>query len=189
MFKRHYQIVLFLLLSISSYQCKKCNKNYYVDFELVQFVPQNMEIDQDNLDSLITRETDVFPTDIFESQLSKNKTKKNRIISARLIELKMQVMDHAFRDTTGVYSNFKDLKDIYLDLRTPSGGTTQVAYRENIPDVKVKSIAMILEDKELAPYIKDDNFQMIIKYRKRRLMHHEMPFVITVRFKVTAEVY
>jgi hypothetical protein len=117
--------------------------------------------------------------------LAKNNTSKSKIKSAKLIGFRIQVLDYAVYDSVN-YSNLKDLSEVRVDIKNKNVGQVEVA-RKFIPDVRVKAINLELPDVEGKEYLKQDNFSMVFKYRKRRAMPDEMPFIISLKFKITAD--
>jgi hypothetical protein len=94
-------------------------------------------------------------------------------------------LDYAVYDSVN-YSNLKDLSEIRVDIKNSNVGQMEVA-RKLIPDVRVKAVNLDLPDVEGKEYLKQDNFSMVFKYRKRRGMPDEMPFIISLKFKITAD--
>lgn len=177
-----YFILLTSVLFLSN--CKKERQTEIIlEYPLVFL--DNMEIDTLNIDSLIIRETFDFPTSL-EGDLAKNNTSKAKIKSAKLVYMRIQVMDYAWTDTTK-YSNFRDLSMMSLDIKKDGIGQELVASKTINSNDRIKAINMDLSDVECRDYLKQDQFRMVVKYRKRRGMHHEMPFSITLRFKIVAD--
>lgn len=173
----------FLLLTLLLNSCKKDNQTEII-LEYPLLFLDNMEIDEKNIDSLIVRETLDFPTTL-EGDLAKNNTSKDKIKSAKLVFMRIQVMDYAYDDSSK-YSNLKDLSFMSLDIKHSNIGQKLIASK-SISDVKTRAINLDLEDAEVKDYLKQDNFRMVVKYRKRRAMPHEMPFVISLRFRIVAD--
>lgn len=163
--------------------CKKDKASEIVFDYSIPFADK-MEIDTENVDSLIIRESFDFPTNM-DGELAKHNTDKSKIKSAKLIQLRLQVFDFAYADTTR-YSNLKDISEIMVDINNDYEGQRPVAFKQ-IQDVKVKAVNMDLYDQELRDYLKRETFRMVFKYRKRRAMHHEMPFVISTTFRIVAD--
>ena len=168
---------IFFLLTLLLNSCKKDNQTEIV-LEYPLLFLDNMEIDEKNIDSLIVRETLDFPTTL-EGDLAKNNTSKEKIKSAKL------VMDYAYDDSSK-YSNLKDLSFMSLDIKHSNIGQKLIASK-SIADMKTRAINLDLEDAEVKDYLKQDKFRMVVKYIKRRAMPHEMPFVISLRFRIVAD--
>lgn len=174
---------MLILSTLFLSDCKKDKESEIVlEYPLV-FI-ENMEIDTLNVDSLIVRESIDFPTNL-EGELAKNNTTKSKIKSAKLVFMRIQVLDFAWDDTTR-YSNLKDISMMSLDIKKDGIGQMLVASK-NIGDNRIKAINMDLQDVEVKDYLKQDNFRMVVKYRKRRPMPHEMPFTISLRFRIVAD--
>jgi hypothetical protein len=187
MFNKLLHISVFFLLALSTLvlsSCKKDPKKDLIEIEYPLFFPDKMVGETHGVDSLIDRETFEFPTEL-DGELAKNNTNKSKIVSARLVLMRIQVLDYAFDDSTK-YSNLKDLSEIYLDIKKSGIGQDLVA-KKMIPDVRTKAVNLDLEDIELKKYLQEDKFAMVVKYKKRRGMLHDMPFVISLKFKITAE--
>lgn len=172
---------LLCFLFISS--CKK-DDNSEMEIEYTTLFSDMMEIDVSSVDSYVVRETDPFPTAL-DGELSKKNTSKSKIKSAKLSSLRLQLWDFVYEDTVN-HCNLKDLSEIVLEINAEGLGATKIAYKM-IPDVRTNAINFILEDVELREYLKKDYFTMIIKYKKRRPMYHDMSFIITPKFKIIAD--
>lgn len=170
----------FLFLSNS---CKK-SKNTDVEIILPILFVDRMPEEQEGVDSLIERVTYEFPTNL-DDALIKNNTKKENIKSARLTNLRLQVVEHTYLDSTH-YSNWKELSEIQLDIISSKVGREKVAFKL-IPDVRTKAINMEIIDVELKSYLQQDKFAMAIRYRKRRPMYHDLEYVISGSFKIIAK--
>jgi hypothetical protein len=182
---KYYFIAAMLFMSfVSLSSCKKDPKKDLIEIEYPLFFPDKMVGETHGVDSLIDRETFEFPTEL-DGELAKNNTNKSKIVSARLVFMRIQVLDYAFEDSTK-YSNLKDLSEIYLDIKKMGIGQDLIA-KKMIPDVRTKAVNLDLEDIELKKYLQEDKFAMVVKYKKRRGMLHDMPFVISLKFKITAE--
>lgn len=178
------QKILFVVVTSTLFcDCKK-EKISEVVLEYPIIFVQNMEIDTLNVDSLIVRESFEFPANL-ESELAKNNTTKSKIKSAKLIGFRIQVMDYAVYDSVN-YANLKDLSEVRVDIKNVNVGQIEVA-NKLISDVRVKAVNLNLPDVEGRDYLKQDNFSMVFKYRKRRPMPDEMPFVISLKFRITAD--
>ena len=179
-----YKFLFVCTTSLLFCDCKKEKSPSEIVLEYPILFPQNMEIDTLNVDSLIVRESYEFPANL-EGELAKNNTSKSKIKSAKLIGFRIQVLDYAVYDSVN-YSNLKDLSEIRVDIKNTNVGQIEVA-RKLIPDVRVKAVNLDLPDVEGKEYLKQDNFSMVFKYRKRRAMPDEMPFIISLKFKITAD--
>ncbi|MDP2176280.1 MAG: hypothetical protein Q8K70_10270 [Bacteroidota bacterium] len=177
-------IFLFLACTLVLSSCKKDPKKDLIEIEYPLYFPDKMVGETHGVDSLIDRETFEFPTEL-DGELAKNNTNKSKIVSARLIFMRIQVLDYAYQDSTK-YSNLKDISEIYLDIKKTGVGQELIA-KKMIPDVRTNAVNLDLEDIELKKYLQADNFAMVVKYKKRRGMLHDMPFVISLKFKITAE--
>jgi len=175
-----------MLLSI--FLLNSCGKDEkpQVIFEFSPPLPlgYNMEIDTSNVDSFTVRETFDFPASL-EGELSKQNTTKDKIISAKLVFMRIQVMDYAYADSNK-YGNLRDIAVLELDIKKTGVGQQLVA-KKMISDVYTKAVNLDLEDVELKEYLKQDNFRMVIRYMKRRPMPNEMPFIISCKFRITAD--
>lgn len=169
------------LLAIGS--CKK-DKKQDVEIDYPISLPDVMEIDTTNVDSFVIRESIDFPT-FLDGDLAKNNTSKDKIKSAKLTYLRLQVMDYAFADSAH-YANLSDISELSMDIKKDGIGQHTVAHKL-VPDVRTKSVIMDLTDVELKDYLKQDNFRMVIRYKKRRPMPNQMPYTVVLKFKVIAE--
>ena len=175
---------LLVLLSLSLSNCKK-DKQKEITIEYPLFFVNNMEIDTTEADSLIVRESIDFPTNL-DGELAKNNTDKSRIKSGKLEFFRIQILDNAVFDSLN-YCNFKDLKEMSIDIKHNDLGQFEVANKLNIPDTRTKALNLDLTNIELKEFLQKETFRMVFKYRKRRQMHHEMPFVVSLKFKIVAE--
>lgn len=178
---------ILVLVIFTSNSCKKEKSKTEIVIDYVIPFPDNMELDNNtnDIDSLIQRTTVEFPTTL-DGELAKNNTNKSLIKSAKLTSMTMQVLDYAYSDSTK-YANFKDLKDMYLDILKAGIGQENVAFKENIPDKRIKILNMDMSNVELKEYLKQETFQFIAKYRKRRARPHEMPYIIKLNFRIVAD--
>jgi hypothetical protein len=177
-------LVFFILSLFSVSSCKKEKNQGDVVLEYTIPFIEKMQIDVNNIDSFIERESYSFPTQ-FDDELAKNNTNKSKIKSAKLIFMRIQVIDYAYLDTSN-YSNLKDISDMEVYAKNDNVGTSLIATK-SIPDLRTKAVNMDLQDVELRDYLKQDNFNMIFRYKKRRAMPNEMPFIISLKFKIIAD--
>lgn len=183
--KRILNITAFvLLISSLSISCKDPKSQTEVIVEYPLYKTDMMEIDTTNIDSLIIRETDDFPTAL-DGELAKHNTNKSLIKSAKLTGLRIQMLDHDYNDTM-THSDFGHLSEIFMDVKESSLGQKQIAYK-SIPNQRTKAVNMILSDVELKDYLQKDAFRMVIKYRKRKSMPNDLPFYIVAYFKIIAD--
>lgn len=180
-FYRLFLLIIVLTPFINS--CKK-DKNTLVEIDYQYPFQDMMEIDMYNVDTFVTRETMQFPT-MFDGDLAKKNTSKEKIRSARLTSLRLQMWDWAYEDTVN-HCNIRELSEIRLSLNAEGLGAKEVAYKI-IPDVKTNAINFDLNDVDIKEYLQKESFSMIIKYKKRRAMPHDMPFIISTKFKIFAE--
>lgn len=174
---------IFATLALVPYSCKKDKKtDVVVDYPI--FFVNMMEIDTTNVDSLIIRETDDFPTQL-DGELAKNNTNKSKIKSAKLTDLRVQMLDVDFYDTTR-HSDFGFLSEIMIDIKKDPLAQKLVAYK-SIPNQRTKAVNFSLEDVELKEFLQQDNFRMVFKYRKRKSMPNDLPFYISGHFKIIAD--
>lgn len=178
---KSYKWILFVFIATQFLACKKDKSKSEIELDYPIFFPEVMEIDTLNIDSLIVRETYPFAIDL-QSDL----TNKNLIKSAHLMSLRIQTADYAFYDSVN-YCNFNDIKEIYLSIKNVDVGTELVAQKIEIPNTRVKVINLDVLGTELREYLRKENFQMVVKYRKKRGMPDQMPFYITGKFKVYAD--
>ncbi len=179
-----YTVLIILIFSANSCRKKKNSKTEIIIDYPIGLI-DIMELDNDNVDSLIERITFEFPT-MLEGELAKNNTSKSLIKSARLTSMRLEVLDYALYDSAK-YSNFKDIKDLYLDIIKPGIGQVNIAIKENMPDVRTKIVNMNMVDVELKQYLQKETFQFVAKYRKRRAMPHQMPYTIVLNFRIVAD--
>jgi hypothetical protein len=163
--------------------CKK-KKQESVVIEYPIFFANMMEIDTSEIDSLIIRETDDFPTQL-DGELAKNNTNKSRIKSAKLTALRIQMLDVDFYDTM-THSDFGFLSEIMIDIKKDPLPQKLVASKL-IPNQRTKAVNFNLEDVELKEYLQQDVFRMVFKYRKRKSMPNDLPFYIAGTFKIIAD--
>jgi hypothetical protein len=176
-------IFVMLGLGLVSNGCKKDHKSEIVIEYQIPFA-NNMEIDTLNVDSFIERESYDFPTSL-EGELAKNNTAKEKIKSAKLTMMRIQVVDYAFADSSK-YGNLRDLSVLQMDAKKIGIGQQQIAHI-NIPNVYTKAVNLDLDDVELKDYLKQESFRLVFRYKKRRPMPNEMPFVVLLKFKVIAD--
>jgi hypothetical protein len=176
-------IPFFALFLFGLSSCKKKDKSE-IKMEYPIVFQENMEIDIENVDSFVVRETFPFPT-FLDGELAKNNTSKDKVKSAKLAYLRMQIWDFAYSDSSK-YSNLRDISDIILELNAEGLGPVKIASKK-IPDIRTNAINLDLEDVDLKEYLKKDQFTMIIKYKKRRAMYHEMPFILSTKFNIVAD--
>ena len=175
---------LLVLMCLSLSHCKK-DKQKEVIIEYPLFFVNNMKIDTTESDSLIVRESIDFPTNL-DGELAKNNTDKSKIKSGKLEFFRIQILDNAVYDSLN-YCNFKDLKEMSIDIKHTDLGQFEVANKLNIPDIRTKAINLDMKDVELKDFLQKESFRMVFKYKKRRQMHHEMPFVVSLKFKIVAD--
>lgn len=177
-----YTLVSVFLVSFQTACKKKKQESIVIEYPI--FFADMMEIDTSDVDSLIIRETFDFPTQL-DGELAKNNTNKSRIKSARLTALRVQMLDVDFNDTL-THSDFGHLSEIMIDIKKDPLPQRQVAYKL-IPNQRTKAVNFNLEDVELKDYLQQDVFRMVFKYRKRKLMPHDLPFYIAGTFKIIAD--
>jgi hypothetical protein len=163
--------------------CKKDHKSEIIIEYQIPFA-NNMEIDTLHVDSFVERESYDFPTSL-EGELAKNNTAKEKIKSAKLTFMRIQVVDYAYADSNK-YGNLRDISVLQMDAKKDGIGQQMIAHK-NIPDVYTKAVNMDLDDIELKDYLKQESFRLVFRYKKRRPMPNEMPFVVTLKFKVIAD--
>lgn len=174
--------IIFVVLQFLS--CRDKSKDQIV-IEQPIFFPMIMEIDTLNVDSLIVRETDAFPTTL-DGTLANNNTNKSKITSASLISLTLVIPDYVRGDTVN-YCNFKDLSEISLYVKNDANGTKLSAQKLNIPDKIMYTLNMDIAPEELRDYLRSDDFRMVVSYRKRRPMPDKLEFFIIGKFMVYAD--
>ncbi len=183
MLKRIPRTICFMLLcSFLFNSCKKEKKEIVLEYPYLFF--NNMEIDWYNVDTFVERETFDFPTSL-DGELARNNTSKEKITSAKLVLMRIQVPDYAIGDTSK-YGSLHDIAEIKLDIKKDGVGQQMVA-KKFIPDAFTKAINMDLEFVEAKEYLKRDNFRLVIKYKKRRPILHEIPLIISIKFIITAD--
>jgi len=74
-----------------------------------------------------------------------------------------------------------------IDIKHADLGQFEVAKKLNIPDIRTKAINLDMNGVELKDFLQKESFRMVFKYKKRRQMHHEMPFVVSLKFKIVAD--
>jgi hypothetical protein len=171
-----------LLCGFLMNSCKK-DKKTAIEMDYPFFVYYNMEIDVTRVDTFIERESFEISTTLEGEMSNKNSTKKN-IRSAKLAFLRIQVLDYAL--DTNKYGNLRDLSAMELDIKKEGFGQELVASKL-IPDVYTKAVNLDLRDVELREYMKQDVIKLVIRYKKRREMPNEMPFVITGKYIIVAD--
>ncbi len=173
------------MLLLSSVLFNSCKKDAKADVVIEYSIPfiNNMEIDMTKVDTFVERESYDFPTSL-DGELAKNNTSKEKIKSAKLIFMRIQVMDYAYADSTR-YGNLRDISAMELDIKKEGLPQLLIA-KKMIPDVYTKAVNMDLQDVELKEYLKSNSFRMVFRYMKRRQMPNEMPFIVTLKFQITA---
>lgn len=163
-----------------------CNKESQTEIEIEYpiFFPDLMEIDINNVDSFVIRESNDFPTAL-DGELAKQNTNKSKIKSAKLTFMRLQVMDYAYADSTK-YSDFGYISELMMDIKNDKIGQARVA-KKSIPNVRTKAINLELDDIELKEFLQQETFRMVFKYKKRKAMPNDMPYVISLKFKIIAE--
>lgn len=181
---RIFQTALLLLLTAFSLSNCKKDKQTEVYFEHPIFFVDNMEMDTLNVNTMVERETFDFPTSL-EGVLSSNNTDKKHIKSAKLIAMRVQILDYALADSIN-WCNIQDISEIYADIKHSQLGTQNVAFKM-VPDTRVAGVNFEMTGVELKEYLQQDYFRMVFRYKKRRAMEDQMPFVISMRFAITAD--
>lgn len=174
---------IFCAFSLLSTSCKKESPTE-IELEYPLIFPDLMEIDVKSVDSFVIRESNDFPTTL-DGELAKHNTNKSKIKSAKLTFMRLQVMDYAFADSNK-YSDFGYISDLMMDIKKDGLGQQLIA-KKSIPNVRTKAVNLELEDVELKNYLQQDNFRMVFKYKKRKAMPNDMPYVITFKFKIIAD--
>ena len=184
----NYNKILFLVLFVSvGISCKKHKSQTEIVVEYPIILADNFEVALDTLplDQYIIRESFAFPIDL-DSELSKHGTNKKSIKSAHLVSLKLQVLDYAYADSTK-YDNFKDLSEMYMDIKFDGIGQQQIASKTFIPDIRTKVINLDMANVDITRYLQQETIKMVFKYKKRRQMHNEMPYIISGKFSIVAD--
>lgn len=193
---------IFIFLVLCSLSCKKEKKKgseITMDYPLISGYTMEVALDTVNVDSFIYRESIDFPTNL-DDQLAKNNTSKSLIKSAVLESLRLQILDYAYAETyhcynygwntvcdSNHYSNFQDISMIYLDIKKDGIGQELIAKKELNPDKRTNIISLDVVGAELKKYLQQESFRMVFKFKKRRQMHHQMPFTIIGKFKIVAD--
>lgn len=178
-----FTILVFAIFSLLSSACKKDEKSQ-VELEYSVLFPILMEIDTSEVDSMIVRESNEFPTTL-DGELAKHNTNKSKITSAKITSMRLQMLDLDFNDTI-THSDFGHLAEIMMDIKKDPLPQRLVA-SQVIANKRTNAVNMKLEDVELKEYLQQNSFGMVIKYRKRKLMPNDLPFFITVKFKIIAD--
>ncbi len=193
-------IFIFLILcSMSCEKDKKKGSEITMDYPLIAGSMMEVALDTVNVDSFIYRESIDFPTNL-DDQLAKNNTSKNLIKSAVLESIRLQIVDYYYEEDFHCYnygwntvcdsvhySNFQDISIIYLYIKKDGIGQELVAQKEFHPDKRTNTITLDIVGTELKKYLQQESFRMVFKFKKRRQMHHQMPFVIIGKFKIVAD--
>ncbi len=181
------KLSVFAILIFFVSACKKDKSPTEVVIEYPIYMADQFEVALDtvNLSEYIIRESFAFPMD-FESELAKQGASKKSIKSARLLFLKLQVLDYAYPDSTK-YCNFKDLNEMYMDIKYDGIGQDLIAFKSFIPDTRTKILNLDIADIELKNYFQQESIKMVFKYKKRRQMHNIMPYIIIGRIKIVAD--
>lgn len=198
-FHKSWVLVIVMLCSLSCRKEKKKGSEINMDYPLVSGYTMEVALDTVNVDSFIYRESIDFPTNLGD-QLAQNNTSKDLIKSAVLESLKLQILDYAYEEiyhcyNTGWssvcdsihYSNFQDISMIYLDIKKDGIGQDLIAKKDFNPDKRTNIINLDIVNVELKKYLQQETFRMVFKFKKRRQMHHQMPFVIIGKFKIVAD--
>ena len=160
----------------------------------------DVALDTMSVDSFIYRETIDFQTTL-DGELAKNNTSKSLIKSAVLESVRLQILNYAYDDIyrcyikTGQfvvcdsnhYSNFQDISMIYMDIKKDGTGQELIAKKDFNPDKRTNIINLDVVGSELKKYLQQENFRMVFKFKKRRQMHHQMPFSIVGKFRIVAD--
>lgn len=180
---------LFAILAVLSCvtACKKDKSptEIVVEYPIFFFDQFEVALDTVKLSEYIVRESFPFTVDL-DAELSKQGASKKSIKSVKLMYLKLQVTDFAYPDSVK-YCNFKDLQEMYMDMKLDGVGQDLIASKSFIPDTRTKVLNLDIEDIELKNYFQQPTIQMVFKYKKRRQMHNIMPYVILGRLKIIAD--
>lgn len=198
-FYKYYIFVLLILIDVSCKKDKKSNSEIVMDYPLISAYTMEVALDTVPVDSFIYRESFDFPTNL-DDQLAKNNTSKKLIKSAVLESLRLQILDYAYAETyhcyntgwssvcdSNHYSNFQDISMIYLDIKKDGIGQELIAKKDFNPDKRTNIISLDVVGAELKNYLQQETFRMVFKFKKRRQMHHQMPFAIIGKFKIVAD--
>ncbi len=177
---------LVLILTSLFVSCKKDKKSKEITVEYPVLFADKFVGETHGVDSLIERVSFEFPTSL-DGELAKNNSSKSKITSAKLVFLKLQILDIHYNDSLK-YSNFKDLSELYFDIYSTGVGQELIGEKQ-IPDIRTRAIDLNIQDNELKKYLVQDKFGMVVKYKKRRGMLHDMPFVISGKFVIKAETF
>jgi len=175
--------IAFCAFSLLSTSCKKESQTE-IELEYPIIFPDLMEIDVKSVDSFVIRESNDFPTSL-DGELAKHNTNKSKIKSAKLTFMRLQVMDYAFADSTK-YSDFGYISELMMDIKKDGLGQALIA-KKSIPNMRTKAVNLDLENVELKDYLQQETFKMVFKYKKRKAMPNDMPYVITLKFKIIAD--
>lgn len=137
-----------------------------------------------NVNTWVVRESHEFPTTLDDFLKDKN-TNKSKIKSAKLTSMRIQIMDFALADSIN-WCNIQDISDMEVDIKSSIAGQRTVAFKQ-IPDKRVAGINLDMTGTELKDFLQQEKFSMVFKYLKRRAMEDQMPFIITLKFIITAE--
>lgn len=184
---KYFRLTAILVLVLFASACKKDKSPTEVVIEYpILFVDQfEVALDTLKLSEYIIRESFAFPMDL-DTELKKQGASKSSIKSARLMSFKLQILDYAYPDSTK-YCNFKDLQEMYMDIKIDGVGQDLIASKSFIPDVRTKALNLDIADIELKNYFQQETIKMVFKYKKRRQMHNIMPYLIIGRLKVIAD--
>jgi hypothetical protein len=184
---KYFRLSAFFVLITLFSACKKDKSPTEIVIEYPIFFADQFEVALDTvaLSEYIVRESFAFPMDL-DTELSKQGASKKSIKSAKLMFLKLQVLDYAYPDSNK-YCNFKDLSEMYMDIKYDGIGQDLIASKSLIPDTRTKVLNLDMADIELKNYFQQPTIQMVFKYKKRRQMHNIMPYIIIGRLKVIAD--
>ena len=174
-------LCMMLMLVING--CRKDAKTE-IQIEYPFYYPCLLNSDARMSDTLTLMEI-INLKDTLEQVLKEHQTSKERIKSIKIISLSLYEPEFAFYDTMR-FANFRDIETLELFMHHDLIGDKRIAYKV-VADQLAKSINPELEDTELKAYVLQDAFGVKVAYRKRRYKNCEMPFVLTLKLRITAD--
>ncbi len=179
-----YFILLFVTIGFSCKKDKSTTADIVIEYPIIIGDQFEVALDTVKLSEYITRESFAFPLDL-DAELTKHGTNKKSIKSAKLMFVKLQVLDYAYADSAN-YCNFKDLGELYMDIKYDGIGQDLIASKAYIPDTRTKILNLDINDIELKNYFQQETIKMVFKFKKRRQMHNIMPYLVSARLKIIA---
>jgi hypothetical protein len=114
-----------------------------------------------------------------EAEFAANDTRKDKVKEVKLTELVLTVVDPE-------NETFSFVKDVYLFINADGLDEKRFAYKENI-DNSSQRLELILEDLDLAEYIKKDEFKLRARTVTDEALTRDVKVQTYMKFRVKAK--